>query len=120
MTTITKRAIRPTPIMRVWATGRVPLGFTPVTAAIAATTTARPSHTNQFMLPVCTRCAPCGLMRISMDKTKSPARAEAVPFPRASPGVESSRDVQRRATIGSAKTTRTVDICKRRIRILTA
>ncbi len=49
MMTIASRAIRPIPIMRVWATGRVPFGLRPVTAATAAMITARPSQTSQFM-----------------------------------------------------------------------
>src|SRR5437016_7329164 len=50
MMTMATRASRPIPIIRVCATGRVPFGFRPVTAAKAATTTARPSHTSQFMV----------------------------------------------------------------------
>ena len=61
MITITARATRPTAIIRVWATGRVPLGLMPVTAAMAAMTTAMPSHTNQFMIQLATRCAPAEL-----------------------------------------------------------
>jgi hypothetical protein len=50
MMTIATSASRPIVIIRVCATGRVPFGFTPVTAANTATTTARLSHTNQFMV----------------------------------------------------------------------
>ena len=49
MATTTKSAIRPTPIIRVLATCRVPFGLIPVTAAIATITTAIPRNTSQFM-----------------------------------------------------------------------
>ena len=51
MMTIARRASRPIPIMRVWATCRVPFGLMPLTAAIAAMITARASQTSQFMIP---------------------------------------------------------------------
>ena len=53
MTTIATRASRPMRIIRVCATGRVPFGFMPVTAAKTAMTTARLSHTSQFMVEPC-------------------------------------------------------------------
>lgn len=49
---------RPTLISRVWATGRDPFGFNPVTAAIPATTTARPIQTSQFIQPSSTKVRP--------------------------------------------------------------
>ena len=49
MTTTTTSTTRAMPIIRVWAIGRVPFAFTPVTAATAVTTTARPSQRIQFM-----------------------------------------------------------------------
>lgn len=53
MMTIATRASRPMRIIRVCATGRVPFGFMPVTAAKTAMTTARLSHTSQFMVERC-------------------------------------------------------------------
>jgi hypothetical protein len=49
MTTTTIRMMRAMPIIRVCATGRVPLAFIPVTAAMAVKTTASPTQTIQFM-----------------------------------------------------------------------
>lgn len=51
--TIARRARRPIAIIRECATGRVPLGLMPVTAATAAMTTAMPSHTSQFTTRLC-------------------------------------------------------------------
>lgn len=58
MIAIPMRATRPMAIKRVWATGRVPFGLMPVTAAMPAMTTAIPSHANQFMIRPATRCGP--------------------------------------------------------------
>jgi len=55
--------MRPTPISRECAIGRVPFGLIPVTPAIAATTTARPSQTSQFILIGTTRSKPGELSR---------------------------------------------------------
>ena len=49
MMTTAMRTIRAAPINRELATGRVPFGLIPVTAATAARATARPSHTIQSM-----------------------------------------------------------------------
>jgi len=49
ITAISSSATRPTPIIRVCATGRVPRGLIPVTAAMAATTTAIPNQASQLM-----------------------------------------------------------------------
>lgn len=49
MMTSIRRTNRATPISWVCATCRVPFGLTRVMAAMAVTSTARPSHANQFM-----------------------------------------------------------------------
>lgn len=58
MITMMTRQIRPIPIIRECATGRVPFGLIPVTAAIAVISTANPNQTIQLMPEAATRVEP--------------------------------------------------------------
>jgi len=75
----TKRAI---PINRVDATGRVPFGWMPLTAATAAMMTARVSHASHVMTRMLPRCGPT---ESTLLRSLHPSEAAAVSSSTATP-----------------------------------
>ena len=86
------RTTRATPISRVWATGRESFGWSPVSAANAATSTATISHVSQVMPRLFARAVPFRIDRAwpRSRATSSVSRATAAPTTHGSRSVRST------------------------------